>query len=84
MRFNNKTCAEDSTPVRIAILVIAIGQIRVTNQSASYIFTMWNPLPLSHYAATVTSRLEVHLNDAPCGGPDNYSVCSYVNCVDCR
>ena len=33
---------------------------------------------------TVTSRPEVHLPDAPCGGSPNYSGCSHVNCVDCK
>ena len=32
--------------------------------------------------ATATSRPEVHLPDAPCGGSPNYSGCSHVNCVD--
>ena len=34
--------------------------------------------------ATVTSRPEVHLPDAPCGGSPNYSGCIHVNCVDCK
>ena len=31
--------------------------------------------------ATATSRPEVHLPDAPCGGSPNYSGCSHVNCM---
>ena len=33
--------------------------------------------------ATVTSRPEVHLPDAP-GGSPNYCGCIHVNCVDCK
>ena len=39
---------------------------------------------MNEKTATVTSRPEVHLPDAPCGGSPNYSGCIHVNCVDCK
>ena len=39
---------------------------------------------MTQKTATVTSRPEVHLPDASCGGSPNYSGCNHVNCGDCE
>ena len=39
---------------------------------------------MNQNTATVTSRPEVHLPDASCGGSPNYSRCYHVNCGDCK